>query len=89
MKSSLENDLKIEQYLNNKKISAYLLTQVICFIILVFLIIMALFNPVFKLIYDKVLVLTLLVMAFNNKKIYKRKYLTELLILTSIFMLFL
>ena len=66
---------------------AGMLVQFILVFFLLLFIVLTVFHPSLKLASQIILILTLLVMAYNNHRIYKRKAFTILYIVVAIFVL--
>lgn len=75
------NDKLYKEY-KVKKIG--LNTQFTLMIVLIILLVLRLFNPFFKAYYLLALAINLLVIAYNNHTIYKRKYFTLLYLIVGL-----
>lgn len=73
---------------NNKKeiTNVFLIAQLILSIFAVVFLIISIFEPSFYYAVEIILALTLFVMAYNNKALYKRKYMTVIYGLFGLFL---
>ena len=72
---------------NNKINQASLLIQIILLFMLIYFLILKIFIPEFRNLVDYILSFSLLVMAYNNNKIYKRKNMTFIYIIIGVLLL--